>query len=514
GLRIWVPSWNGDHRPPIWDTVFRSINVAEPYGNLVNERYLWGPTPGINVLRLRHNEGSSTDIDIALLFASSGDLRNVVQTISSLPKRPKRELRVTINDADFDVVARNVILLLLALKSLEDPKTKLSDIAEAMVHVWYSAFLTEELFDVLQTEIKPLITEFCQGLPQPAIKEFSRGETFILTLKGTQWFQLRDYMDLPPDFGRRQAKALRDSHVLACDDKHYRELWDYNDLSPGSRLSTSRFRTDGILLPYGHPRRDFKKPNPTIFRDRHTWPFKPHESPLSGWFIENDIAVPRTDRYGTLFAHLLNTFEIFLHRLLNTKPLFELFCYEFVTWRVRLPKGIYSRIEVSHVTDFSAHWHVSTAQLIAIVAPLLQPKNVNPHATILTLYRNAVLFTLAKYKEDPVINIENLSKFLPLHKPDGTEHDPHSADAFRVERARRLFVQNCDMWLQRFATNEFFEQIAKDRGLMVKERNTIMNPWPTGVGCGKRAGDKEGVEKILAMPWNGLERYVEWKRAE
>jgi hypothetical protein len=54
-----------------------------------------------------------------------------------------QQFDITINDLEFDVVARNTILLLLALTiqdstTAEASTTPVSN-AEALIHVWYSA---------------------------------------------------------------------------------------------------------------------------------------------------------------------------------------------------------------------------------------------------------------------------------------------------------------------------------------------------------------------------------------
>ncbi|KAI2964610.1 hypothetical protein CBS147323_6309 [Aspergillus niger] len=77
------------------------------------EEYLWGSTPAVDVLQLESNEGTRYDGDLRLLFAASGDLRNFIQTIARIPGSYDRSLEVTIDDNDSDVVARNIIMLLL-----------------------------------------------------------------------------------------------------------------------------------------------------------------------------------------------------------------------------------------------------------------------------------------------------------------------------------------------------------------------------------------------------------------
>jgi hypothetical protein len=79
-------------------------------------RYMWGNTAAINILELNRNEGpDAKDRDLNIMCAASGDLRNVVKTVSSMPKDYTDKLSFVMNDIDFDISARNAVLLVMAL---------------------------------------------------------------------------------------------------------------------------------------------------------------------------------------------------------------------------------------------------------------------------------------------------------------------------------------------------------------------------------------------------------------
>jgi hypothetical protein len=92
-------------------------------------------------------------LETKLTDEASGDLRNLIKTINQLPNGLKGPLHIHINDQDWHVMSRNIILLILALQS-EDPLTD----AELAVHFWYSAFIpdwcycaiSERVFDQIQ----------------------------------------------------------------------------------------------------------------------------------------------------------------------------------------------------------------------------------------------------------------------------------------------------------------------------------------------------------------------------
>jgi hypothetical protein len=91
-----------------------------------SKKYLWGNMPSIDVVRLAENEGAAYEQDLKILFAgmkpwcfylvvwllmfciASGDLRNVIKTIASLPQSYTGMPSIVVNDVDFDIVARNV----------------------------------------------------------------------------------------------------------------------------------------------------------------------------------------------------------------------------------------------------------------------------------------------------------------------------------------------------------------------------------------------------------------------
>ena len=72
---------------------------------------------------------------------------------------------------ELDVVARNVVLLLLALTS-QDPTNDSEttetntppDIAEALIHVWNSASIPSGVMSLLQSRVKPLFVELCSRI--------------------------------------------------------------------------------------------------------------------------------------------------------------------------------------------------------------------------------------------------------------------------------------------------------------------------------------------------------------
>lgn len=60
----------------------------------------------------------------------------------------------------------------------------------------------------------------------------------------------------------RDAVQIRTAVTLAPERADYRDRWYYKEASPSMRIAKERFREDGLLLPFGHPRAAFDVPNP------------------------------------------------------------------------------------------------------------------------------------------------------------------------------------------------------------------------------------------------------------
>ncbi len=108
------------------------------------------------------------------------------------------------NDKEFTVVARNVIMLMVALYF--DVKTAVPMI----IHIWYSVTLPYMILETLQNRIMNLIDEVCIAIENNAIGEVAAEQETIkvfeikgcqlqLTLKNKEWFKLLDFFDVPDE---------------------------------------------------------------------------------------------------------------------------------------------------------------------------------------------------------------------------------------------------------------------------------------------------------------------------
>ncbi|KAH8674391.1 hypothetical protein BGZ60DRAFT_468760 [Tricladium varicosporioides] len=513
----WRPAWDREGRIPHWASGVASTNWHNVFGG---SKYLWGNTPAVDVLNLERNEGIDYKEDIALLFAASGDLRHVVRTIASLPHNMMQQFDVTMNDLEFDVVARNTILLLLAL-TIQDSTTAeastspLSN-AEALIHVWYSASFPSYVLSQLQDRVKPLITEVCSKIthkpPSTTLGEtwkFSNGRTLRLVLKQKDWLRLADFLDVPEDMSVEDAAAIRRTVTLAPERLDYRDRWYFKDASPFMRIAKQKFQEDGILIPFGHPRTAFDTPNPTFFQGGKSWPLDDKADPSSGWPVldvrQTSSPAPQ-DWYGKLFIYIHNMIEGFLNRLQKTKICFVLYNVDARELPQHLKHDRYARVEVANICDGG---YIGIRNTLSLLSPFLQSPRQNVHATFITLFINAVKETVKR--GDPGDETPNM-RFLTNYLPFPQTLSMNDADMMRIWDARDLAL-DVDKFFSRYMVFCDFEQISADLGVEMKKSNTIVEKWPTQLKLtvGQK-GAKEEFRLNLGSSFTNIERYVEWRR--
>ena len=253
----YVPGWIKQNRLPSW------VSDSELPSYFGVNQYLWGNMPAVDMLNMEENEGAY-DIhrDMNLLFAASGDIRNVVESITQgLLDGYDGRCTLVINDINFMVVARNAILLFVAL-SLEPDEA-----VPIMIHLWYSALLPHVMIDTLWHVVLGRIVEVCEKIrdkPSTSLqaKTFSFGKRSLrLVLQKHQWNELKDYLNVPRGLTEEGAQAIRRSVMLASERIDYLHRALCNQPSP-IRVATVTFRQDGILLPHGASREKFDTPNP------------------------------------------------------------------------------------------------------------------------------------------------------------------------------------------------------------------------------------------------------------
>lgn len=193
---------------------------------------------------------------------ASGDIRNAAKTIAQIPSNFNQSLEVTLNDRDLDIVARNAILLLIALVV-----DNVDEAADSMIHVWYSTLIRKSDLDILQERVRPLIESVCDKIKSKAPgsrlgKTWTFGQRSLrLVLEKSSWDRLLLFMNIPEGLTAERANQIRTAVTLAESRKDYLDRHLLFQ-SPSGRIAKNRFRVDGLLLPFGARRDDFREPNP------------------------------------------------------------------------------------------------------------------------------------------------------------------------------------------------------------------------------------------------------------
>lgn len=191
--------------------------------------------------------------DLFFLIAS-GDLGNVFTTIANLPQKYSGSIEFTINDVEFQIVARNIIILLIPLV-IED----IDQAIDCMIHIWYSVMIRKSDMFVLQKRIAPILATIQKEIKALNLPE---GGTLQKTLSfGSRSLKIglsREAWNKLPGFLTAPTGLSTPSHAWRTDDVHRRMVL----MPPSRRLAYTKWLTDGLLLPYGHPLHDFTEHNP------------------------------------------------------------------------------------------------------------------------------------------------------------------------------------------------------------------------------------------------------------
>ncbi|KAI9679628.1 MAG: hypothetical protein M1829_001590 [Trizodia sp. TS-e1964] len=521
GKESWVPGWCKESRTP----AFVGEGGVATFGG---GKYLWGNVPAFDVLQLAANEGGGHRDAVRLLFAgafevliliararselASGDLRNVVETIAQLPRSYGAPVHATINDRDLDIVARNAIILLLALV-IEDGE----EAVDCIIHVWYSALIRKADLDILHQRIRPLVQSVCEKSvgkdPHTLLaKTWTFGQRSLrLLLEKAAWDGLFSFLIIPPGLTAERANQIRRAVTLAASRRDYR---DRNLIlhSASRRIAMNRFREDGILLPFGSPRSDFQEPNPTLFQTANSWPMHDDANPLNGWpskeVEDTSSGAAKADIYGKLFYHVRAVLRAFLLRLSGLQVSFRLLQSDASELYQHVESDSFNRIEVSNISD---EGYLGMHRTLYWMVPLLQAPRANPHATLITLCMNTVAENLTRQDEMSLNSLikRRVFQYLPPKRKTPGEYDPEIIKVVFAQDSVATF----DHIFDRVVKEMNFDEAAQCLGAAAKEKHTVIEKWPFRLKLRPgQPGAQEEFDRNLRGGVSGKERYMEWKR--
>ncbi|KAI2101330.1 hypothetical protein LOZ33_001859 [Ophidiomyces ophidiicola] len=228
---------------------------------------------------------------------------------------------------------------------------------------------------------------------------------------------------------------------------------------PSWRLPKVKFRTDGILLPFGSPREEFDTPNPTFFQSGG-WLMFDSSVPLGGWDLKTVVqnALPaKHDLYGALFFHLRDI-------ILN-------FCLHFTTLNVH--------ITLLHISKICDRGYLGVETCLSIFSPLLKSKEDNPHATLLALFMNDVEKegNAADYLTGRRESITRATSYIPGCAQAVGSRNQYSPASLKIMQTVAAF-RNFDAMFKRFMLNTRSAELTRAYRLQARENHTIVSPWP------------------------------------
>jgi hypothetical protein len=162
-----------------------------------------------------------------------------------------------------EIFTQNIILVLVAFRFPPE------EAAPIMIHLWYSALIPSSVLVALRAKLLPLIHEVCvQADHQPYVPVFEmvfekNKASLRIELTREEWHRVRKYLQVPRRLSATTAAENRHEVTLAPSRKD--ELHRFLYAQPRYwRVSSVKFRTDGILLPFGCSRKEFDTPNPLV----------------------------------------------------------------------------------------------------------------------------------------------------------------------------------------------------------------------------------------------------------
>ncbi|KAK7946009.1 uncharacterized protein PG986_010330 [Apiospora aurea] len=391
-------------------------------------------------------------------FMASGDLRNVFKPIVAAPSNYKAKLQITINDRDIYIVARTVLMLLLLLVE-KDPVAA----AQNAVHLWYSAFIAPSLMNTLKTKIEPLLRAVCAKIEHGSDCSllgktfgFPSGNLRVL-LNKRSWNSLLDYTKVP-DIPMAQAQEQRRAVMLAPSRLDYRAR-AYHQQDPPTRFGAQKFRERGILLPLGAPTEAFTIPNPTLFTSSGGWPLTDSSDPRNGWLMSHirkcRTAAAVNDIFGQLYYHVVDL--------------------------------------TSNIADM-AYWNPVVA--VARLGPLLKPLNVNPHATIMALFMNAIPEMKPALVDGGDLHnvMRQINQYLPLSPARHFYDDSYT----RMLSLADMFI-DFDGIFDRYMRGLCVAPMLSTVGTEMKAEHTVVEKWPMRLK--KRPGQDGAQEEFQDLSY-------------
>lgn len=154
-----------------------------------------------------------------------------------------------------------------------------------------------------------------------------------------------------------------------------------------------------------------------------------HADPIGGFSLPEVLAQPSgaatNDLYGKLFYHIRSTLSRFYSHIHSRPTAFHFLSMDAAYLSDHLADERFARIEVSNISDCA---YLGCQMTLAFMMPLLDAPDVNPHATLIMLFMNAVEEMVQDLSSmvDRTKEVSQCAKFTDLTAMPTSAFDPVS----------------------------------------------------------------------------------------
>ncbi|KAI2731486.1 hypothetical protein CBS147309_2403 [Penicillium roqueforti] len=504
GYETWKPDWHrGDRKPEF-------LKNRDPSERNLNDGKIswWGGMPALDLLKLDRNEGQDAPPKMSVLLTASHDIRNVVETIARLPDTYSGQCEIVMNGIHAGIFSQNVLLVLTAFHFPPEHA------AIIMIHLWYSALIPASIITAVRKKLLPKIEKVCSEAAQKRSQPFFKcvwrknKASLHVELARDEWEGLKGYLQVPADFSATEAACNRRDVMFADNrkDEFQRTLYAQPRYW---RVSTMKFRDDGIMLPFGCSRKAFDTPNPMFFHTSRNWPMPDSADPRTSWDLL-DVCTgaytanypAKNDLYGMLFIYLRKTLLGFCRQISKRDVNLRLLSIDSLSLPTYFNQlGEHPRFDRIDTYVAAETGVLGIHTVLRVFTPMLKPKIQNPKAMLLTLFIRDIEDMWTKDSLDK--DVARAVKHLP--QPESAASN--DADQVRINRSSSFFCNVSKMFDLYKKTFEF-DKLTPTFGLKMRGSTTIVAHWP--MRPGKHAATTV-FEILEGSGATGCERYVEWE---
>ncbi|KAG6022118.1 hypothetical protein E4U19_005262 [Claviceps sp. Clav32 group G5] len=508
--------------------------VGSGVGKTEKPKSAWGSYAATDVIRLsKQTEGPAFDGQLNILLSGVFPLRHMIYSVINLPRTSNPRLKFTLNATSFFDFRRTFHGVALLCLSRNDDMVKN---AEALIHLWYSSRLTDEIDDHVKSRLADITRQRRSGQGS-----FLRKTDFLSDCVVMEWklpnvqlsLALQEEQKLTFDQTVNSSSDLTRLEEF-CFKKDDRQRDVKSFFTTAARMPRSRalgllqWRVDGLLLPFDHPKSEFYIPNSAFFGEDVQFPQGSIEEPLSEWpmeFLDHSVEdfVAMNDVYGKMFYYLRDLLVRFQISCRRVNLEIELCCVS--------PGKLVCHLDVKPEDRYDRIEDEDPDICLLLAATFLNDAWTNPCATLLTMTRESVRL------DGAIGNQPSLGEVWELFKPTSTALDEYTVTVPKdaplspaqfpqaKEVARRLV--GVQIHLQD-RTLFGFHLLAHDDveckctllnvgflGLEYMRKNKITKRWPNRLISSR--SDKPGLEKFdKYVGWvdNKPQRWLEWQLEE